>query len=342
MSKKRHVMVDLETFGTFPGCVIAQIGAVSFDPEDPNTPMDEFLANVDVDSSHDIGLRVNDGTLRWWLKQPEEARKSLETPEPIRVKDALRLLGDFIGKHGHIWCHATFDAPVLTVAYAMAKIKQPWPYREVTDLRTFFRDRGFNPRAYDRDPSHVHHSAIGDCKHQIALVRAAIAADRGRATFSETLEAEDREMDDATLWNLALEAASKSRCRVRKVGAALATPRGAVFGWNCEVGEPHDCSKVFDAGCAEDPEMRKVHKTWSGLYEVHAEIECLATAAKCEAFGETMAVTYPPCTECAKALVAFGVKRLLTTVEKDPSRAHKNYGIDMLQSLGVEVIKMEV
>jgi hypothetical protein len=62
-------MIDLETLATSTDAAILTIGAVKFDPfgKDIQEPqMESFYVRVDLDSCHDIGLKVNDDTIAWW------------------------------------------------------------------------------------------------------------------------------------------------------------------------------------------------------------------------------------------------------------------------------------
>lgn len=74
-----HCMIDLETMGTSPGCAIASIGAVIFDPERPHdgSTAPEFYAVVDLASCQSVGLTMDAGTVYWWLTQSQKAREAV-------------------------------------------------------------------------------------------------------------------------------------------------------------------------------------------------------------------------------------------------------------------------
>ena len=67
-------MIDLETMGTKSDSIITQIGLVLFDRD---KIVSEFKVNVDINDSLRLGLSVEGDTLYWWLKQSDEARKSI-------------------------------------------------------------------------------------------------------------------------------------------------------------------------------------------------------------------------------------------------------------------------
>ena len=77
-----HVMLDLETLGTKPGCVIRSIGAVVFTLD--GVLGAQFYANIDKQSCVDAGLTVDPATEAWWAGQSQEARDALlVNPRPL-------------------------------------------------------------------------------------------------------------------------------------------------------------------------------------------------------------------------------------------------------------------
>ena len=70
------VMLDLETFGTRPGCVIRSIGAIVFDPYSTQTG-ETFYCNVTREDQERLGLHVDPNTEAWWGRQTKDARDAL-------------------------------------------------------------------------------------------------------------------------------------------------------------------------------------------------------------------------------------------------------------------------
>jgi hypothetical protein len=64
-----NVMVDIETLGTEPGCVVLSIGAVAFDKE--MGFVEDFYEVINTVDSFSEGLTYDNDTLAWWKKQPE-------------------------------------------------------------------------------------------------------------------------------------------------------------------------------------------------------------------------------------------------------------------------------
>lgn len=132
----RHVMVDLETLGSTPGCAIISIGAVEFFPGTALTFGKKFYANVDLQSCLDRGLKAEGDTFYWWMQQSEKARLSLlEARVPIFM--ALGYFADFLDTDAILWSHgSSFDLAVLSVAFHKIGMPKPWQFRNERDTRT--------------------------------------------------------------------------------------------------------------------------------------------------------------------------------------------------------------
>lgn len=152
-----HCMLDLETLGSTPGCVVLSIGAVIFDPTagtvcslahanaNPIFPQNlrPLSVVVNLKSAVSAGLKIDPETLEWWMRQDRGARlATLGKPgESHILVHALTRFADWYRNSGaqRIWCHgATFDVPVLGAAYAALGMDVPWEYRTVRDTRTAF------------------------------------------------------------------------------------------------------------------------------------------------------------------------------------------------------------
>ena len=136
------ISFDLETLGVDPGCVITQIGACAFDVDDPIAERQMFNTFVDPQSCLDLGMTIKWSTIKWWLVQPEAARKAMVTDETVHISKALDELRRWIVAIGdphsiRVWGHgATFDISLLEDAYRRCGMTVPWFHRNVRDLRT--------------------------------------------------------------------------------------------------------------------------------------------------------------------------------------------------------------
>jgi len=85
-----------------------------------------------------------------------------------------------------------------------------------------------------------------------------------------------------------------------------------------------------------DPTIRMRHHEFSLREEVHAELNALLDAGRRGTLreGATLYVTMQPCIECAKLLLAAGVRRIVYCDVYDLGDAK---GEDFLRGAGVEV-----
>lgn len=186
----KHVMCDLETLGTVPGCSVLSIGCVEFFPELGRTGS-EFYSIVNTTSCEEAFLETDASTVEWWGKQSPEAREVLDlcaTGGPT--------LEEALNKH-NAWLQslapakeilfygngADFDNPILRVAYAAAKVK-PYAggyggrcYRTLKNLEELFGSE-FRFHKIERGAG-VHHNALDDAKAQAIHLMRNVARIRG-------------------------------------------------------------------------------------------------------------------------------------------------------------------
>lgn len=189
-----HVMIDLETWGTKPGCDIRSIGAVVFDPltgmlgNDPELYFarnDTFYAATKNPSSDFIDLNYyQDGksykyalhrdpeTVQWWNDQTDNAKSAFENP--IDLKDACYNFGAWLGEINgeatnmndsglRIWANDPhFDVSILQAVYEAVKLPLPWHYRAPRSVRTICDLANFTSADYCKfgEPHNALHDAI--------------------------------------------------------------------------------------------------------------------------------------------------------------------------------------
>lgn len=174
----KHVMVDLETLGTVPGCAILSIGAVEFDPA-AGTLGKEFYIVVNRASCEAALLTTSASTLEWWTRQNEEARKVLEHASnkklSVPIKLALEKFNDWLRSVGMISKTAVygngadFDNAILSVAYDCVGVKsgigsyQGRCYRTLKNLDELF---GATHAAHKATRGGTYHNALDDAKTQ--------------------------------------------------------------------------------------------------------------------------------------------------------------------------------
>lgn len=189
-----HIMLDLETLGTVPGCVGFSIGAVVFDPLEQRLGS-EFYAVINVDSCLDRYLREEQDTKDWWSKQSDEAKVALlEAYDPTVSEPLPDVLENFNGwqraqglkSNLRIWGNgADFDNPILRCMYDAAQVKPyagAWGgrcYRTLKNLDELWPQLGFHKLDKERHRTGTHHNALDDAKSQAIHLMANVARLRG-------------------------------------------------------------------------------------------------------------------------------------------------------------------
>lgn len=142
---QQHLMIDLETWGLYPGSAIRSIGAVAFYMQDYTIDLftPSFYCNVDLDSCRALDMFVDPATEKWWSEQSPEARTAFDTPSPISIWSAFEQFNEWLPKifpdgTEEVWSHgASFDIPLLRdVERRIGKGKLHWNYRRERDTRT--------------------------------------------------------------------------------------------------------------------------------------------------------------------------------------------------------------
>jgi hypothetical protein len=164
----QDVMVDLETLGTRPGCVVLSIGAIAFDWWSGKLGR-EFHEIIKTSSCVDLGLTIEEDTLRWWEDQNPEAQQviDLATYSLHTLPDVLERFNKFLESHGgkrvKLWGNgADFDNAVLIACYKAAGVEPAWKfynnrcYRTLKNLRPSIKSKRIG----------VHHDALDDAKTQ--------------------------------------------------------------------------------------------------------------------------------------------------------------------------------
>ena len=168
-------MLDLETLGTQPGCVILTLGAVKFNPYDTQEPGPGLYIRPDVDEQIARGREVQEDTLAWWAQQNEEVREeALGTEGRVPVEEMYRQLNRFLVGVDNIWAQGpVFDIAILENLYMQYGWPTPWQFWQISDSRTLFKVHG-DPRK----KTELLHNALADCVSQAEAVQK-IYADLG-------------------------------------------------------------------------------------------------------------------------------------------------------------------
>jgi hypothetical protein len=163
------IMLDLETLGTRPGCVILTLGAVKFDPYSLKEPGPGIYFRVDVDEQTALGREVQEDTLNWWISQADDIREeALGETERVSLDTLYRDLNRFLVGANNIWAQGPlFDFAILENLYRQMGWPTPWQYWQIRDSRTLFGVHG-DPRIKGKAGLH---NALEDCVSQATAVQ---------------------------------------------------------------------------------------------------------------------------------------------------------------------------
>jgi hypothetical protein len=135
MKSFTDLSLDIETYGTEPGCVILEIGLAAFSRYSPHRAMMTKAIYPSIDEQQQMGMKINSKTVQWWSNHPEAHKKQMEA-ERIPVADAVeqvhRFFRDCCNEETLVWAKGThFDLPILRVI-----CPDVWSFRNIHDLRT--------------------------------------------------------------------------------------------------------------------------------------------------------------------------------------------------------------
>lgn len=162
----KDLMIDLETWGNGNNAVMVQFGGCYFDRMSGEIG-ETLKINISPESSLRAGFEVDASTIQWWLRQSDNARKSVTEGHAYDVTEGLVLINNFIKKAKQIWSHATFDYVILMNHFQRLGVKPSTHYRDARDIRTLVDlAGGCDWGKYKRVGTH--HDALDDCKYQVA------------------------------------------------------------------------------------------------------------------------------------------------------------------------------
>ncbi len=168
----KNVMVDLETLGTAADAVIISIGAVAFEMEG-DIADDGFYASVSIDSNLELGRKIDESTLVWWMGQDPAAQAVFNEPKMTLIAALTQFQDWYLGHHGgaSVWSNgASFDVPMLEHAFKQLQLDTPWNYFDSQCVRTYRKLPGADK--VPRPKASVAHNALADAMAQAQYVQA--------------------------------------------------------------------------------------------------------------------------------------------------------------------------
>ena len=167
-----HAMIDLETLGTKPDCVVLTLGAIKFNPFTTDEPDNGIYQKLDVDEQVAFGRSQDESTLEWWGKQPKNIQDEAFTDEGrITLEQTTTELNKFLVGVDVIWAQGpAFDIVILENLYQQINKPIPWNFWQIRDSRTLFSLLPQDPRKAIRQEAH---NALADCYFQAKCVQKA-------------------------------------------------------------------------------------------------------------------------------------------------------------------------
>lgn len=169
-----NIMIDLETLGTDDDAVVLSIGAVFFDPRAGlgNT----YERAIKIQKQIDMGRTITGDTFLWWIRQKDDARNDLSEKMNIalEIEEVMVEFANFVADNGpgprklKPWGNgSTFDVTMIQSLMNSVKVKVPWVFYNIRDLRTFREYVANNEKV---EASGIKHSALGDAISQATFV----------------------------------------------------------------------------------------------------------------------------------------------------------------------------
>jgi hypothetical protein len=175
----RHAMIDVETFGTGERAIVASIGAVSFTEDDVDEKGSFYMAPSWQQQITSKGT-VTEGTLRFWLRQPDAQREVLLRTGMTGVSATLKALTDWFsasfGKDKFlVWAKGPqFDLALVGSLYDRWFAEKPWEYWQERCVRTALMHRA--TETVGPPKGNMEHHALDDAVHQAMQVQAFLRA----------------------------------------------------------------------------------------------------------------------------------------------------------------------
>lgn len=178
--KRIDIMVDIETLGTKSDATITQISAVAFDIQ-TGEHISKFNVIADIEKN-EKPLRVDGGTLKWWLKTNHDLLKDLLLSGTHSSEDILREFHTWISDFGkdnvYLWGNGIlFDSKLIEHQMESIGLRYPIFYKNDRDVRTIVdlagRKLGISESELKiryKDSKLIEHNAYDDVVYQINLV----------------------------------------------------------------------------------------------------------------------------------------------------------------------------
>lgn len=177
--KFSDVMIDIETLGTDPKAVVLSVGLVAFNLGGDTKPVKteiRFGQKQFREEQKRVGRKVDQGTVRWWKKQSEEAKAIFHQTNVVDMDHACRSITHFFGQNTdernvRVWGNgAGFDNVIVGSLLTDFGYSQPWKFWNDRCHRTFKSQ--FKALVPEIEFTGVPHNAADDAEHQVKVLQA--------------------------------------------------------------------------------------------------------------------------------------------------------------------------
>lgn len=165
------VSLDLETYGTEPGCVILEVAITAFDRKNKDRKMASIHRFPSISEQIESGFKIDHDTVKWWSSQPakwERQTNAERYPVDECVHDLIKFVQDYTNPETVLaWAKGShFDFPILRTI-----MPDVWSFRNIHDLRTLSLAFPFVDLDRDTDKYPTHHG-LEDSQFQAMEVQA--------------------------------------------------------------------------------------------------------------------------------------------------------------------------
>lgn len=163
------IMLDIETLGNTHDSVMIQIAACYFD-RNTGAIGKTFSRCILKSDCEAYGFKTSESTIKWWSEQKQSVLESIfDRGECLEI--VLNDFSEFIDREACVWCHATFDFPILQNYFNKINLP-PLNFRKCRDIRTLVDLSNLDLDKYDW--SGKTHDALDDCIFQVNYCKDAI------------------------------------------------------------------------------------------------------------------------------------------------------------------------
>ena len=141
------LMLDIETLGTRPGCVVLTLGAVKFNPHNSTQYGETLYIRPSIDEQTAMDREIQEDTAAWWETQATDVKEeALSNDNRISLSQTVQQLNKFCVGVNQMWAQGpAFDFVILENLYRSLGEPTPWNFWQIRDSRTLFGALG-DPR----------------------------------------------------------------------------------------------------------------------------------------------------------------------------------------------------